>query len=393
MRILEPSIELENGSATLRASVRMNRGDSFPQALWFSVPERFASLLTAGFEPFAVTLSSLASARRETIEIDGSFSETLSVGLREYWRIMSVWGPDKFAPLSLHATTYADMPRQGGVPAAAFSGGVDSFFTQYLNAERPNGFKPKYAVFVQGFDIPLTETAVFEAAAGAYEQALRPEGVELIAMRTNTRAFMPPGFWEMGHGSALAGVALALSSGINRFYIPSSKTYGTMEPWGTDPLTDGLLSSDRVDMIHDGAFYSRFDKISLMKDWQPFQQLIRTCYKKTAAFENCGQCQKCRRTMMVLEAFGVLPNFPTFPPIRGAVHFANCSWQTPHERLFGGQTIAHAMRERKFSLALAGMLSMRTSPLRKVLKQPKAISRRIRSTLRADKSSRSNVPA
>ena len=274
--------------------------------------------------------------------------------------------------------------RVGGAPAAAFSGGVDSFFTQYLNRERPRGFKTKYAVFVHGFDIHLSQEKIFEGAAAAYENVLRQEGVELIRLITNARAFIPPGFWEMSHGSALAGVALALSAGINRFFIPSSKSYGTLEPWGSDPLTDSLLSTEHVQVIHDGAYYTRFDKINLMRDWDPFRHLIRTCYKKPSAFENCGRCQNCRRTMMVLASLGVLDRFPTFPAVSNPYHFIACRWETPHERLFGSQAIAHSVKNGRLGLACAGVFAMCTSTIAKLLKKPKKISRRIRSAFRGE---------
>ncbi|HET6387962.1 hypothetical protein [Hyphomicrobium sp.] len=339
----------------------------------------------AAFEPFVVTLSSLASARGEEIAFDGELSEQLSVGLNEYWRILSRWDPAKFNPITVKATSLSSSaPAKEGVAAAAFSGGVDSFFTQYLNFDRPPGFRTKYAVFIHGFDIPLSEAKIFDDAASAYEAALRKEGVELVRVTTNARAFIPPGFWEMGHGSGLIGTALALSSGINRFFVPSSKSYGTLEPWGSDPLTDGLLSTERVHVIHDGAYYSRFDKINLMKDWDTFRKLVRTCYVKPAAFENCGKCQNCRRTMMVLASLGVLDRFETFPKVSSPFHFVTCNWETPHEKLFGSQAIAHSMKNGRFGLAGAGIVAMRTSPIAKLLKKQKKISRRIRGAFQGE---------
>ena len=262
MRIQQPQLETADGLVTIRARVVLNKHRGlFPEDLWFSIPEDFSHLCVPSFEPFVVALSSLASALNEDIEIDGPFSERLSVGLNEYWRILSTWEPKKFNPLRLKYQSLKSEIRSNGHAAAAFSGGVDLFFTQYLNRERPAGFRTKYAVFIHGLDIPLSEANTFDDAASAYETILRENSVDLIRMASNVRSFFLPGFWEIGHGTALCGAALVMSSGINRFFIPSSKSYGTLDPWGSHPLIDGLLSTDQTQIIHDGAYYTRFDKL------------------------------------------------------------------------------------------------------------------------------------
>jgi hypothetical protein len=386
MQILEPKLRVADDRAVLSAAVVFDRvRSSLPEELWYSVPTKFAHLLAPAFEPFVVALAPLASSRDEEIAFDGALSERLSVGLAEYWKILTTWDPVKFSPLAIKASSLSADNRAEGAPAAAFSGGVDSFFTQYLNRERPAGFRTKYAVFAHGFDIPLSEKKVFDDAAAAYESVLRQEGIELVRLTTNARAFIPPGRWEMGHGSALVGAGLALSAGINRFFIPASRSYKTLEPWGSDPLIDNLLSTERMQVLHDGAYYSRFDKINLMKDWDPFRRMVRTCFKKPSAFENCGKCQKCRKTMMVLASLGVLDCFPTFPAVSGPYHFITCRWESRHERLVGSQAIAHSMKYRRLGLACAGMVAMRTSPIIKLLKKPKAISRRVRGAFRGER--------
>lgn len=379
MHVFRPEMEVRNGRATISARVVLrSHYDGIPDTLWFSVPEKFTHLIQPIFEPFVVGLSTLAAISNEDIDLDGALSERLSVGLAEYWKILSTWEPKRFKPIGVNAEELTSGPTSGGCAAAAFSGGVDSFFTQFLNRERPVRQRSKYAVFIHGFDIPLFEEKTFEDCSAAYEAPLREDGVELIRMSTNVRSFIPPDYWEMGHGSALCGAALALSGGIDRFFIPSSKSYLTLEPWGSDPLIDGLLSTDRVQIVHDGAYYTRFDKINLMKEWDPLRNLLRTCYEKPAAFQNCGECQNCRRTMMVLASLGVLKSFPTFPADASAYQFAKCRWETPHERLFGSQAIAHSIERRQFALACAGIVAMKTSSLKNTAKKPKRLSKWVR---------------
>ncbi len=380
IRINRPEVQVRQGTVTLSARIVVP-GNRFPETLWFAMPERFTALCSAEFEPFVVALSSLASSLDEEITFEGNFCERLAIGLDEYWTIISGWEPSQFRPLKLRPKRLVTTEPNRGVAGAAFSGGVDSFFTQFLGLQRSSGFKPAAAVFIHGLDIPLADRQIYERAADAYETCLSEIGVDLIRVESNVRAFVPSRNWGMGHGSALCGTALVFSGGINRFFVPSSKSYTTLEPWGSDPLIDGLLSSDRMQIIHDGARYTRFDKLQVMKDWQPLRALLRTCYEKPDAFHNCGECQNCRRTMMILDALGVLEDFPTFPRVRTPYHFVNSLWETPHERLFGAQAISYAEANGRSGTAWAGRVAMQTSRVRTSLKRVKTASRPLRHRL------------
>jgi hypothetical protein len=384
MRIHEPTVIFDEDAVTLSARVDLERASSrYPDRVWFKVPSRFEPLLTRGIEPFVVALSSLAAAHDEPIEVSQAVSERLSVGLDEYWAILSGWAPRRFRPLRLRAAgLVADEPHANAVAAAAFSGGVDSFYTLYSSLDKPPSHRVRYALFIHGFDIPLNDRRTYEAAAAAYEEALGKLGVSLVRVETNLRQFVPPAHWEMGHGSALIGTGLLLSRGARRFLVPSSKSYPTLDPWGSDPLVDGLLSTDGMQVIHDGARCSRFDKLQIMRDWPVIRPLLRTCYERPDAFRNCGHCHNCRRTMLVLASLGVLDRFPTFPQTGSALHFLNSLWETPHERLFGGQAIREAAASGKAGLAWVGRVAMLTSRVRQVLGALKKRSRPFRNRLK-----------
>ena len=230
------------------------------------------------------------------MHIEGPFSERLSLGLDEYWKVMALWKPKEFSHFRLTgAQLLPETITPGRAAAAAFSGGVNSFFTQFCDNERPAGFRMKYAMFAHGFDIPLKDEDIFVNAAAQYEPLLAERGVELLRVTSNVRDFVPTGKWEMAHGSVLVGTALTLSAGVSRFFVPSSANYLTIRQWGSSPLIDGLLSTDGMQIIHDGAAYSRFEKLRAMKDWEPLQKVVRICYEHPDAFQNCGQCKSCRK--------------------------------------------------------------------------------------------------
>lgn len=372
MRIGHPEVVVDSTSVTLQASISFShRSERLPERLWFRYPRRFEPLLYCGPEPFVVSLSSLASVFAEPIDVALPISERLSVGLNEYWIIFNRWNPQRFQPVELNCDGYTAEASTSGAAGAAFSGGVDSFFTLFRRRkgqELRSGYCVDYALFVHGFDIPLADQRTYDLAAMAYEDALAGCGVELIRVATNVRDFINHAGWEMSHGSALCGTALTLAGAVRRFFVPSSKSYTTLEPWGSDPLVDALLSTDRLQVIHDGAAFTRFEKLHAMRDWQFIRPLLRTCYARPDGLRNCGLCSNCRRTMMVLAALGVLDKFETFAPMTSPTHFLTTNWKTPHERLFGKQLIAYARANGRNGLVWAGRIAMGRSSVKRVWK-------------------------
>jgi hypothetical protein len=363
VHISEPEFLSNETSVTLRARVVCPQRVGTPDWLWFRFPVAMEPLLERGVEPFVVALSSLAAAANLPLEVDGPLGERLHAGLTEYWAVFHQWKPQDYQPLKLRCGGLRPESPPGESAATAFSGGVDSFFTlfRHLASQEPRpSFRLKYALFVHGFDIPLANERTYHIAADAYERALDDLGVVLIRAATNVRQFVRR--WEYSHGTVLCGTARVLSKGVRRFYVPSSKSYSTLEPWGSDPLLDPLLSSDSFQVIHDGAASTRFDKLYDLKDWPVIRPLLRTCWSRPDGLHNCGQCTNCRRTMAVLASLGVLDLFPTFPQGRTDEVFAT-EWKTPHERLFGRQAIEWAARRGDHELARSGRQALGDDPI------------------------------
>jgi ribosomal protein S18 acetylase RimI-like enzyme len=366
MFIDSPRVARNGNSVVLGAHVRLSAPLLAPRRLWFRFPGRFGDLINPSIDPFVVALGPLASMLGEPIEVADPMSERLHAGLDEYWAVFHRWFPDRFARVTIRAPGYRAENIGQAASGSAFSGGVDSFFTLFRHMrehERHPTHALRYGLFVLGFDIPLAEQRSYDEAADAYEPALASCGVQLVRVATNLRQFVDHAGWELSHGSALCGTALTLAPAFRRFFVPSSKSYTTLEPWGSDPLVDGLLSTDQCQIVHDGAAYTRFDKLHVMKDWALVRPLLRTCYETVDSLRNCGRCANCGRTMMVLAALGVLDEFVTFPPLAPG-QVASTSWMTPHERLSGLQSIAHARAHGRMEVARDGRRAMRASRIR-----------------------------
>ena len=75
-------------------------------------------------------------------------------------------------------------------------------------------------------------------------------------------------------------------------------------PWGTNPVTDHLLSGGRMAIVHDGAAFCRTDKIAFLADVPAALQSLKVCWEGKHQGRNCGVCEKCVRTQINLLAVG-----------------------------------------------------------------------------------------
>jgi hypothetical protein len=109
--------------------------------------------------------------------------------------------------------------------------------------------------------------------------------------------------------TALGAVALLLSPLFSRVYIPSSHDYSQLVPWGTHPLVDPLWSTDDLEVVHDGCEATRLEKTALIASHDVALRHLWVCW---GGRFNCGDCNKCQRTILALQALGALDRCTTF---------------------------------------------------------------------------------
>lgn len=288
------------------------------ETLWFEWPAAAAGVGTAeDVEPALVAVVLLAMTERRDIVCEGWLSRTLLVNLAEYMSAWACWCPDLYQPIEISGQIVEAPPlpagRQGAV--SAYSGGLDASFTVWSHQARQRGAQStdiRMAAMVQGFDIPLTEDAAFARAAATARRVLAPLGVELVPVRTNFRAVVPLN-WEHSHACGLAGVLHLFKGCLAKGLIPSTEPYNRLLlPWGSNPITDPLLSGAGFPIIHDGAGFCRTDKAGRLGAWREGCDALRVCWTGDVYDGNCGRCEKCLRTVLNFRVHG-LPGPASLP--------------------------------------------------------------------------------
>ncbi len=296
-----------NGSTTV--SITIERPTQERTRLWYRVPTEYSNHLTHTCDPFVVATLLLAMNQSTRLLIHGEVSPSLLQNLTEFQAAWACWCPQKYRQIEMTAEVEREFSRTIATDKAisTFSGGVDSCFTVFRHKTGRCGRLKRNlhaGVMVHGFDIPLEEQDVFERAAGKSKAMLASIGMELIPIATNFRHLGQD--WEHVFGTGVASTLMLLQGGYQVGLIPSSDCYNAMEiPYGSNPITDYLLSNQNFQIVHDGASFTRIEKTWEISNWSEVLQNLRVCWEGSHKDRNCGRCEKCIRTILGFRVLGM----------------------------------------------------------------------------------------
>jgi len=310
--------------------------------LWFRFPG--SSQPSGDSDPFVVALLLLAMQSGEDIDVHGGLSRKLFEGLDRYQRVFHDWFPDRFKLIEIRPSSLRDdAPCATAGHGAAFSGGVDSFYTFLTHKE-----KLTHTIFMAGFDMPVNLTWSIGELTRSYSTMMKEAGIEFITGSTNVRTFVNSVDWTNAHGPALMATALFFKNRLSEFHVPSSYTNGTYPRWGSHPELDPLLSTESMRFVHHGSHVNRVQKLDLIARAPVSYERLRVCWIQDIGLKNCGTCEKCVRTQIALDIVGALAKFKTFEnavldhsQIRGLRH------RTHQSRVFARELMWEAIHRGK----------------------------------------------
>jgi hypothetical protein len=295
------------GGAGVVADVSSERNAFETSSLEITLLNSSAAVIRPVADPFLPALLLPAMVLGEPLHLEGPVSPTLLENAMVAMDIYAAWVPraQRFPILAKPGTP---SPRAEGL-GLFFSGGVDSFYSLKKHRDQIT-----HLLMIQGFDIPLGDSATFETAASAVRRVADVCGKQLLIVRTNLKSFagrfVPWGYY---FGGLLGAVGLATQRVLRGCLIAASYSYEQLFPWGSHPLLDPLWSTENFRVIHDGCEARRAEKVKTLTDWDLAMETLRVCWESPGSY-NCGQCEKCVRTMLALQAAGALGICRTLPP-------------------------------------------------------------------------------
>jgi hypothetical protein len=322
MKIEDLRLENNDDRCRVTATVVWEDCDRPKQDVYFETLREFAEGLSCN--PYAFLIGCLLPAMHdgeERILLDAETCPELNVGLLKVMKWIRHWyGPErKLVRIEMKKRTNDDCPKHQRNAGFFFSGGIDSLATLCSNRldfpiSHPGSIKD--GLLVYGLEIYQPEK--FEPVLKSLSTIAADTGITLIPVYTNIRYLNDDWkFWRFEfQGAVFSAIAHAFSRRLNLAYIASTNDIPNMRPFGSHPLIDPNYSSTCLRMSHHGITLSRLDKTKLVAGCHVALQNLRVCNKIEYYEEgslNCGQCEKCVRTMLALLAIGKLDKIRSFP--------------------------------------------------------------------------------
>jgi hypothetical protein len=260
-------------------------------------------------EPFALdgfvnAIIFYAMGSDQDIQVDGRMTRSALLNLATFQEAWCRWKPAAYRPIQIEPLSISDDPPGARARSiAAFSGGADAIFTALRHAD--DQFALDSVMLVHGFDVPRDRPDQFSRLLERVRPLLDRLHLRPRIVRTNIAGLR----LQNWHDSFLAQLSCCLHNYSHEFRFgltAAGEPYDALViPWGQNPCTDYLLSSDRFSIVHDGAAFSRTEKIAVIARDPVATRAVKVCWEAADLSTNCGICEKCIRTRLNFKAVGV----------------------------------------------------------------------------------------
>lgn len=334
-----------DGRKRISATIKWEDTERATQEIFFETDDEFGADLSCN--PHTFLVSSLIPAMRageKRIFINDAICPELLVGLQTAMKWTRQWhyDPERALVRIESKTEKSANPIESlNRTAFFFSGGIDSLATLRANrlnipADHPRSIDD--GILVYGLEV--SEPGSFVHVKRALAKIAADAGIAMIPVYTNVRELdLDWNFWEhQWEGAVFSAIAHALVRRIGNVYIAATHDTASLMPLGSHPLLDPLYSSCTLRVLHDGILLSRFERTKLIANWDAGRENLRVCNQSTqysAENLNCGECEKCVRTMLAFAALGVLEDTKAFPKNEVSLDtIAGIRWIAPSSRPF-----------------------------------------------------------
>jgi hypothetical protein len=248
--------------------------------LCFDCEPRHAGLLTSRADPWPLALLFAAMQGGSVLTVDGEVSRELLTNLEAFQETWRLWIHDRYRPVRVAATSEVGGTTRSagdaGPAVMAFGGGLDGCYTAWRHARRMVGRQTltlRAGLVVLG--LARSVTGGSDSAAVETARALLADlGIDVWTIRTNAPCFAPA--WEHAYGAVLASCLHWFSGGVPVGLLAGTGTLAHLNArCGSHPLTDPLLSSDRMWIVHDGAERDVVRKAEVVAAWPEAARLLR----------------------------------------------------------------------------------------------------------------------
>jgi len=289
----------------------------------YDFPADLEQDLSEDIDGWALLMLPLATYFGEPLRLTRPIDSLLLENLHGLQRLWKFWYPELYVvPIETGVVKRRSAPRADAKTIACFSGGVDSLFTFYRHKDEILG--NGHGVIDELLCISGLMTSIEDMGAlrTEFEPIAQSHGKRLIPIVADFRyrdhgletpysvAFGE--WWEhMSCGPAIAAPVHLFAPRYKELLIPASFHLLDFMPWGSHPMTDPLFSSSHLTATHDGAVWTRTERIAFVGEHEGALGILHVCGQDRQD-GNCSICEKCLRTMAMIDLLGLRDQATTF---------------------------------------------------------------------------------
>lgn len=285
--------------------------------IWMDINENYAKYLCIErADAFVVLLLPLAMSLGEDIKCESPVTDDVMYGIeRDLVPILTKYS-DGFQHISIIAENAPAIPNEGAVGTGC-SCGVDSLYTIKTNLN--SDYKRLDITHLCLFNnLTYTENRItlWNKQIERTSKVARNLNLPLLICNSNCMKMLPvPVDYNYLNTYAILFFVFSLQKLFTKYYLSSANfDYSTFSVKNADKinctyydlLTLSRLSTNQLKLISAGGAFTRYEKVKAIADWDIAKKHLKVCNEGE---KNCGICGKCKRTIMSLEAWGLLHNF------------------------------------------------------------------------------------
>lgn len=326
MQITDFRLTEQSGTIRAESTVIWEDTERSPLNLFVQTDADFIDQIWVDPNAFLVaTILSAWDAGERRVLVHESLCPLLLNNLEGVYMMLKAWYPNDFGPVPIIEATKGmktSIPTGKGV-VSLMSAGIDSLCLLRANRlfyplDHPDSIDAVLSVSHEEH-IASNRQDLWDKFAGRMT-AIRPiavdTGVAIIPAIANMWWLKPDGYFygQKSYSSFLSAITGMFGKGYNKGLIASSYDASfANKPWGSNPQLDAYYSSSHFRMENSGTEMTRQRKVEIIADWPIGLQSIRVCQNDNSGGSNCGTCEKCIRSMLMLESIGKLSECTAFP--------------------------------------------------------------------------------
>lgn len=297
-------------------SCEVQNPDDTESTLLYRISPPIEELIVDRADSFLIPCVLRAMKEGWNLKVEAPISERLAANLSDIAFIYAIQ-LSLAAPREIAFAQVEPDPLDGIGGMTGFSGGIDSFHTlkrHYLDDNWSNR-KLSYLLHSNvGANRKEGDESSYARARGLAKQV----GLPLIRVESNLNEYLPFSFQET-HTARNTSAAHLFGSIISTFYYSSGFDYREVGVFPTndnayaDPILLPLFATNSLDIVSAGSRLTRVEKTEELAHLKIVQENLDVCadsfYRKRGSFINCSKCWKCMRTLVVLDAMGVIEEF------------------------------------------------------------------------------------